>query len=235
MSDRLRKGPLRRPPPRRVKGRRVLRYIVRRLLWLLVRADRDRRDHVLDLLPAPGGDTDTIAQRFAGKARDAELLAAGPDHSSGWTSRGTCSTCYFLKHALPRRPVRLAGARAVVHTAASRSSRIIFSGSPSRAQLALGAAVVWLAHRPPDRDARRRFARASLVDRAAMGFAVLGISMPGVLPRAARAVHLLVQTALAARHRLLPAAANTGSGRGSATSSCPGSCWPSCTRRSTRG
>ena len=97
----------------------MLRYIVRRLLWLVF---------VLVVIVAitysiffllPGGGTDTIAQRFAGKAPHARDRRSRSSSRWAWTSRSAMQFVYLHQAPVLRRPVRLAGPREVVRPAAA--------------------------------------------------------------------------------------------------------------------
>ena len=153
----------------------MLRYVIRRLIWLVF---------VLVVIVAitysiffllPGGGTDTIAQRFAGKAPTPEIveqvkLQMGLDKpipiqflnftkrlffgdQYGWPGFGKS---FALREAL--RPILM--------------ERMWIT-----MQLALGAAVTWLIIGIPIGILSALRPR-SLFDRAAMGFALIGISIP---------------------------------------------------------
>jgi peptide/nickel transport system permease protein len=170
------RGAARRPPPARpYEGRIVLRYIVRRLLWLVL---------VLVVIVAltysiffllPGGGSDSVAQRFAGKAPTKEIIAEvkrqfGLDQplyiqfgrftrnlflgdQYGWPGLGKS----FVERA-PLKPILIDRMWVTI-------------------QLAVGAAIIWLLVGIPI-GVLSALRPRSIFDRFAMTFALIGISMP---------------------------------------------------------
>jgi peptide/nickel transport system permease protein len=153
----------------------VLRYVIRRLIWLVF---------VLVVIVAitysiffllPGGGTDTIAQRFAGKAPSQEVveqvkLQMGLDKSIpiqffDFTKRLFLGDQYgwpgFGKSFALREPLR----------------PILLERFWITLQLAIGAAVMWLMIGIPI-GILSALRPHSLFDRFAMGFALIGISIP---------------------------------------------------------
>jgi peptide/nickel transport system permease protein len=153
----------------------VLRYVIRRLIWLVF---------VLVVILAitysiffllPGGGTDTIAQRFAGKAPTPEIveqvkLQMGldkpiPIQFLDFTKRLFLGDQYgwpgFGKSFALREPLK----------------PILMERMMITVQLALGAAVMWLLIGIPIGILSALRPR-SLFDRFAMGFALIGISIP---------------------------------------------------------
>jgi peptide/nickel transport system permease protein len=166
----------------------VIRYIVRRLLWLVL---------VLVVIIAltysiffllPGGGSDAIANRFAGKAPTKEIIAEvkvelgldKPIYGQFWvfTKNLFLGDQYgwpgLGKSYVERKPLKPILADRITVTI----------------QLALGAAVVWLLVGIPIGILSALRPR-SIFDRAAMSFALIGISMP-VFFIGPLAVYLLV-------------------------------------------
>jgi peptide/nickel transport system permease protein len=153
----------------------VLRYVIRRLVWLVF---------VLVVIVAitysiffllPGGSTDTIAQRFAGKAPPPAVveqvkLQMGldkpiPEQFLLFTKRLFFGDQYgwpgFGKSFALREPLK----------------PILLERIWVTVQLALGAAVMWLLIGIPI-GILSALRPHSLFDRFAMGFALIGISIP---------------------------------------------------------
>jgi peptide/nickel transport system permease protein len=153
----------------------VLRYIVRRLIWLVFVLVVIVGISYSIFFLLPGGGTDTIAQRFAGKAPQPQIVEQvkvqmGLDKpipiqfllftkrlffgdQYGWPGFGKSFTI-----GDPLRPILLE--RALVTL-----------------QLAIGAAIVWLLIGIPIGILSALRPR-SMFDRGAMGFALVGISVP---------------------------------------------------------
>ena len=189
----------------------MIRYIIRRVLWaVLVLLIVVFITYMIFFL-LPSGDP---AVRLAGKNITPRLLDQirlqfGLDHP--WYIQ----YLLFLKHVFLGDQYGWPGL-GLSFTSKVPLKGIIFSRIAVTAQLALGAAIVWLvvgisigilsALRP-----------RSLEDRTAMGLRRPRHLHARVLARADRAVHLLVQAALAAGHGVLPARSVPGSAPGSAT------------------
>ena len=153
----------------------MLRYIARRLLWLLF---------VLVVIVAitysiffllPGGNTDTIAQRFAGKAPQPEVvqqvkIQMGLDKPIGM------QFVYFMKHLFLGDQYGWPGF-GKSFTLREPLRPILMERMFITLQLALGAAVMWLLIGVPI-GVLSALRPRSLFDRAAMGFALVGISIP---------------------------------------------------------
>ncbi len=150
----------------------MIRYIIRRLLWVgLVLLIIVFLTYVIFFL-LPAGDP---AVRFAGKSRNPDVLASirrqfGLDRP------------WYLQYVRFTRNVFLGDQYGWPGLGVSFSTRealkdIIFGRLLITMQLALGGAIVWLAVGIPIGILSALRPR-SLMDRVAMGLAILGISMP---------------------------------------------------------
>ena len=153
----------------------MLRYIIRRLLWLVL---------VLIVITAitysiffllPGGGSDVVAQRFAGKAPTRDLIAEvkrqfGLDQPV-YVQFGRFTKNLFLgdQYGWPG-----FGKSFVLRTALKP---VLIDRMWVTVQLALGAAVVWLLVGIPI-GILSALKPHSIFERFAMTFALLGISMP---------------------------------------------------------
>jgi peptide/nickel transport system permease protein len=153
----------------------VLRYVIRRLIWLVFVLVVIVMITYSIFFLLPGGGTDTIAQRFAGKAPTPEIVAQVklqmgldkpiPIQFLNFMKRLFLGDQYgwpgFGKSFSLREPLR----------------PILLERMWITIQLALGAAVMWLIIGIPIGILSALKPR-SLFDRAAMGFALIGISIP---------------------------------------------------------
>jgi peptide/nickel transport system permease protein len=150
----------------------MIRYIIRRLLWVaLVLLIIVFLTYVIFFL-LPAGDP---AVRFAGKSRNPQVLAS---------IRATfgLDRPWYLQYVRFTRNVFLGDQYGWPGLGISFSTRealkdIIFGRLLITMQLALGGAIVWLAVGIPIGILSALRPR-SLMDRVAMGLAILGISMP---------------------------------------------------------
>jgi peptide/nickel transport system permease protein len=153
----------------------VIRYIIRRLLWLVL---------VLVVIVAvtyfiffvlPGGGSDAVAARFAGKAPSEELLQQ-VKVQFGLDKPLYVQFGIFVKHLFLGDQYGWPG---LGESLALREPMkpVLMDHVWLTVQLALGAAIVWLLVGIPI-GILSALKPHSLFDRAAMTFALLGISMP---------------------------------------------------------
>ena len=153
----------------------MLRYIIRRLIWLVF---------VLVVIVAitysiffllPGGNTDTIAQRFAGKAPSPAIveqvkIQMGLDKPIGM------QFLYFTKHLFFGDQYGWPGL-GKSFTLREPLKPILMERAWVTLQLAIGAAIMWLLIGIPI-GVLSALRPHSLFDRFAMMFALVGISIP---------------------------------------------------------
>jgi peptide/nickel transport system permease protein len=153
----------------------VLRYIIRRLIWLVF---------VLVVIVAisysiffllPGGGTDTIAQRFAGKSPTPEILAE-VKLQMGLDKPLPLQFVYYIKHLFfgDANGWPGLGESQVLN---KPLKPLILERMLVTLQLALGAAVMWLCIGVPI-GVLSALRPRSYFDRFAMIFALVGISIP---------------------------------------------------------
>ena len=168
----------RRPPgpaPRRTVCTRWPCYIVRRLLWAIVVVLIVLLLTFVVFFLLPAGDP---ALRFAGQVADAGVARARSE--SGWasTSRGTCSTGSSSKNFVLGDEYGWPGPRLLVQHQRPGADAGRATGRRARCCSISARPSIWLVIGVSDRRPLGASSAGRLADRAAMGFALFGISAP---------------------------------------------------------
>jgi peptide/nickel transport system permease protein len=153
----------------------VLRYIVRRLIWLLFVLFVIIMISYSIFFLLPGGGTDTIAQRFAGKAPTPEIIAQ-VKQQMGLDRSVPMQFVFYVRHLVFGDEYGWPGL-GFSFVLRQPLKPVIIDHMWITVQLALGAAVMWLLIGVPI-GVLSALKPRSLFDRFAMGFALIGISIP---------------------------------------------------------